>query len=120
MAEHIRRDHVSAVNESFIERVSYPPLGKNWVSNFMNHHPHFKATYARRIEASRVDQSTEESCKKWLNVVSEILQEYDIPATNVYNMDETGFNVGVAQTGRVVVDIQCKVKYKRQPGRIAE
>ena len=117
MAEQIRHDCVSAVNELSIERISYPPLVKNWVSNFMKCHPHFKATYAQRIEASRVNQSTEESCKKWLDAVSEILQEHDIPAANVYNMDETGFNAGVAQTGRIVVDIRCKVRYKRQPGR---
>ena len=47
MAEHIRHDRVSTVNESSIERVSYSPLGKNWVNNFMKRHPQFKATYAR-------------------------------------------------------------------------
>ena len=113
MADQIRQNRVHSINE----RIFYPPLGKNWVGNFMKRHPQFKATYTRRIEASRIEQSTEERCKNWLDAVSEVLREHNIPASNVYNMDETGFNVGVAKTGRIVIDLRQNVNYKKQPGR---
>jgi DDE superfamily endonuclease/Tc5 transposase DNA-binding domain len=117
IAEHIRHHRVANVNDAFIEHVSYPPLGKHWVSNFMKRHPQFKATYARRIEAARLEQSTEENVKKWLDAVSSTLQDNDIRPCNVYNMDETGFNIGAMQAGRVVVDMTRNVNYKKHPGR---
>src|SRR5271169_4686452 len=64
MAEAIRQDRVTSINEASIEYVSYPPLGKCWVQNFIKRHPQLKGTYARRIDAARVDQSTGQQCRR--------------------------------------------------------
>lgn len=40
MAEEIRHQGISQINSPFVEYVTYPPLGKEWVTHFLHRHPH--------------------------------------------------------------------------------
>ena len=40
--------------------------------------------------------------KSWFNRVQEIIQRYGILEQDIYNMDETGFQMGVASTAKVI------------------
>ena len=117
MAEEIRNTRVTKVNDSSIQLVQYPPIGKEWVSRFLQRHPHLKADYSRRIDASRIKESSPEIIKKWLATVVEILREHNINPEDVYNMDETGFAIGSFQAGRVIIDSRIRSQFQAQPGR---
>src|SRR5271169_6404612 len=99
MVETIRTDRAAKINDVSIELVSYTPLGKHWVERFLNRHPHLKAVPAHRIDACRVDQSTKEAVKTWFDAVHKIFNEEEIELGNMYNMDESDFNIGVIQIG---------------------
>jgi len=95
IADAIRADHVVSVNTPSNQLVSYPPLGKHWVPHFIKRHPHLQAVHPRRIDANRANQSTTEVIETWFNAVEKVFDKYKIDLKNVYNMDESGFNIGV-------------------------
>ena len=117
MVDAIRARRAASVNTPSMQLVSYSPLGKRWVSRFITRHRFLKSVYARRIDANRADQSKREVIERWFNVVAQVFAEYDIDLENVYDMDESGFNVGIIQVGRRVMDSRCNVNYRKQPGR---
>ena len=45
------------------------------------------------------------------------MRTYNFDATNIYNMDETGFAIGTSQSNRVVIDTTLRTRYKVEPGR---
>ena len=53
MAEQIRQQRVTSINDQF-EQVYYPPLGKNWVTQFIKRHLKLKTVIRKSIEASRL------------------------------------------------------------------
>ena len=50
MAEHIRRECVSEINDTSMILVEYPPLGAEWVQHFIQRHKILHTMYARRID----------------------------------------------------------------------
>ena len=52
MAEYIRRERVSEINDMSMILVKYPPLGTEWVQHFIQRHKILRMMYARRIDAS--------------------------------------------------------------------
>src|SRR5271169_6251117 len=117
MVETIRTDRAMKINDASIELVSYTPLGKHWVERFLNRHLHLKAVHACRIDACHIDQSTKEAVETWFDALRKIFNEEEIELGNVYNMDESGFNIGVIQVGCRVMDSRCNINYSKQPGR---
>ena len=117
MVDAIREDRVASINTSSSQLVSYPPVGKNWVLRFIKRNPHLKAVHPRRIDACRANEATKEAIETWFNAVVKVFDDYKIDLENVYNMDESGFNVGVIQIGRRVIDSTCNINYRKEPGR---
>src|SRR5579859_7159793 len=58
---------------------------------------------AVKIEAVRTKVTTEH-LQEWFEDLKEVVQKYDILPENIYNMDETGFNIGDSEARHVVVD----------------
>jgi len=52
MAEFIRSRRVRNINNQFIELVQYEPLGDQWVTRFMSHHPQLQTILPRPIEGA--------------------------------------------------------------------
>lgn len=76
MAEQIRFKHVSTINNSSITLIEYPPLGKEWVDNFVQRNATLQTAYARRIDASRMKETTTEAIMLWLNTTRETIKNY--------------------------------------------
>jgi len=47
MAEEIRNQHVTSINSPSITRVSYLPLGCDWISWFIKRHEELKSVVGR-------------------------------------------------------------------------
>lgn len=117
MAEAIRTRRVIGINDPSITRVSYPPIGKQWVSRFMQHHPNLDSIIAETIEAARIKETSSEVLQKWFNEIKSIIDEFDIQPQDIHNMDETGNSIGSINSTRVIVDKSQKSFYSTQPGR---
>ncbi|EFQ84978.1 hypothetical protein PTT_20237 [Pyrenophora teres f. teres 0-1] len=63
-----------------------PPIGKNWVSRFVNSQSKLRTKWDRKL-------------------YKETRQTYGVLDTDTYNFDETGFMMGVAATSKVITSL---------------
>lgn len=66
-----------------------PPLGSNWVQQFLSRHPHLKSKKSEGIETARIKEVTSEQVRHFNTELRRIIQEHNIRLENTYNMDET-------------------------------
>ena len=117
MAEQIRRGRISKINDVSITLVEYPPIGEQWVDRFLQRHPSLQTAYARRIDASRMKETTADALLRWLNTVQDTIEKYNVNPENIYNMDESGFAIGSTQGACVVLDSRMRSQFQARPGR---
>jgi hypothetical protein len=117
MAEIVRLRRVAQINDSSIELVSYPPLGKDWAQRFIKRHPQLGSVFGLSIEAARIKEASPEKLMHWFDEFKRVIEEENIRPEDIYNMDETGFSLGTLAQTRVVVDKTCGTRYRAAPGR---
>ncbi|SAM81050.1 uncharacterized protein UBRO_20591 [Ustilago bromivora] len=70
-------------------------LGTNWVSAFKQRHPGLRSYYSRKMDAARVQASSDPSVvEAYFDVLEKTIAKYRILAENIFNMDKTGFLIG--------------------------
>lgn len=77
-------------------------VGKNWVQNYVTRHLYLKSRYSRRYDYQRARCEDPVKIQAWFNLVARVREKYGIPDEDVYNFDETGFQMGVARTAKVI------------------
>ena len=103
-------------------RLSQPPhsitIGGHWVNHFIKRHPELKSKYTRKYDYQRAKCEDPRLIKAWFAQVQEIIEKYGILTEDIYNMDETGFQMGVASTAKVVCGSETKQSHAKavQPG----
>jgi hypothetical protein len=79
-----------------------PPVGKNWVSRFVNSHSQLQTTWNRKFHSQRARCEDPVKINAWFKLVQDTRNAYGIPDQDVYNFNDTGFIIGVALTLKVV------------------
>ncbi|SAM84174.1 uncharacterized protein UBRO_20814 [Ustilago bromivora] len=68
-------------------------LGPNWVSVFKQRHPELRNYYSRKMDAARVQATSDPSVvEAYFDVLAKTIAKYRILPENIFNMDETGEN----------------------------
>jgi hypothetical protein len=83
-----------------------PPVGKNWVSRFVNSQSELQTKWNRKFHSQRARCEDSVAIAAWFKLVEETCLAYGILDDDVYNFDETGFMMGVAATSKVVTSIE--------------
>ena len=65
MAEKAHLHHLRGVNNDSIESITYATLGKEWVTNFIEHHSEIQTVVGHAIEKSRIEGRTAPVLRKW-------------------------------------------------------
>lgn len=79
-------------NKMAIEnRRSVSPVGKNWVTKFIQRQPDLRSRRELHLEMERVSASNPAIITSWFNAVQSRLAGVTFDASNVWNMDEIGF-----------------------------
>jgi hypothetical protein len=78
------------------------PVGKNWVSCFVNSQSELQTKWNRKFHLQRAKCEDSVAITAWFKLVEETHQAYGILDDDVYNFDETGLMMGVAATSKVV------------------
>ena len=115
MAEGIRRRCIKGVNEVGMELVHYEPIGKGWVSRFLKQFPYLQMEQEKKIEVVQLE-ANEEDYRDYFEKLRTVIDEFDVSPENIYNMDETGFNIGVTEDRHVVVDGTISSHYQGKGG----
>lgn len=83
-------------------------VGINWVNRYLKRHPKFSTTYSRRFDYQRAKCQEPEIIRKWFDSVRETIIQYGIDPDDVYNVDETGFSMGLNATRKVVTGSEIR------------
>jgi hypothetical protein len=76
--------------------------GKNWVYNFIKRHETLKSKYNRKYDYKRAQCEDLALIRAWFQRVQSTITEYGILDQDIYNFNETGFQIGVISTAKVV------------------
>ena len=77
-------------------------VGENWVQRLLHRHPHLETKYSRKYDYQRALCEDPEKISAWFARVQRTINEYGVLDSDIYNFDETGFQMGVASTSKVV------------------
>ena len=79
-----------------------PSVGENWVRKFIKRRPSLESKYTRKYDHQRALCEDPKIIRNWFNLVRNIRAKYGILDEDVYNFDETGFQMGVISTAKVI------------------
>jgi len=77
-------------------------VGQKWVRNFIARNPTLKSRYNRKYDYQRAKCEDPELIRDWFQRVQRTKAEYGIADDDIYNFDETGFQMGVVSTAKVI------------------
>jgi hypothetical protein len=92
-------------------------VGANWATNFIKRTPELKSRFSRKYDYKRALCEDPEVIRAWFALVRNTIAKYGIQDNDIYNFDETGFQMGIASTMKVVTAAERRQNPKRvQPG----
>jgi hypothetical protein len=75
-----------------------PKIGQRWVYRFIKRYPELKSRYNRNYDYQRAKCGDPEIIRAWFLLVQNTIAKYGIADEDIYNFDETGFQMGVTTT----------------------
>jgi hypothetical protein len=79
-----------------------PTVGKLWVHNFVQRHQALSSRYNRKYDYQRAKCEDPAIIREWFHLVRNTIAKYGIQDEDIYNFDETGFQMGVISTAKVI------------------
>lgn len=77
-------------------------LGNKWLSRFLARHPDIATMKGRKLAAIRQKGTTYSTVSQFFEDYKSLLAKYDFQNSNIWNMDETGFALGVTSNRNVI------------------
>jgi hypothetical protein len=77
-------------------------VGKCWVNNFVRRHQALQTRYNRKYDYQRAKCEDPQVIRDWFQLVQNTIAKYRIQEQDIYNFDETGFQMGVISTAKVI------------------
>jgi hypothetical protein len=93
------------------------PVGPRWPERFITRHPELTTRFRRRIDYQRAQCEDPEVVNAWFRLVCNIKAKYGILDDDTYNFDETGFQMGMLSSAKVVTSSERHGRPRtKQPG----
>ncbi|KKA16411.1 hypothetical protein T310_10018 [Rasamsonia emersonii CBS 393.64] len=93
-------------------------IGEKWVDRFIKRHNELCSKYTRKYDYQRAKCEDPELIKGWFKRFHDTIQKYGILEQDIYNMDETGFQMGVISTAKVICGSETQESHAKaiRPG----
>jgi hypothetical protein len=92
-------------------------VGTKWVANFVKRHPELSSVYNRKFDIKRAEVEDPKLISLWFKLVGDTIAKYGIIEEDIFNFDETGFQMGVISTSKVITSSDRKGRPRtKQPG----
>jgi hypothetical protein len=92
-------------------------VGKNWAERFVTRTDELKMAFNRAKDRQRIQQENPEVINAWFKLVNETKVKYGVYDGDVHNFDETGFQMGMIGSMKVVTGSErCTRPNLVQPG----
>jgi hypothetical protein len=85
-------------------------VGENWARNLVKRKPEVKSQVTRQRDHQRVLCSNPAIISPWFDLVRNVKAKYGILDEDTYNFDETGFQMGVGGSVKVVTASERRLK----------
>ena len=72
-----------------------PTIGGHWLNRFFQRHPEYRIRKRRAIDLDRKRAHEPATIQAWFEKLKATIDTYGITEEDIYNFDETGFNIGV-------------------------
>lgn len=87
-------------------------VGVRWVYNFIKRHPELKTRLSRRLSAQRAKNEDPQVIQDWFRLVQNMINFHKIHKDDIFNFDESGFQLGHCQNIMVVTSTERKQRPK--------
>jgi hypothetical protein len=94
---------------------------RNWVQLFLNRHPDITLSSATGLDPKRAKAFNEPVVNRFFDKLTKLVEEYDIPDENIYNMDEKGCQRGGGKKGsqrKYVYSRKQRARYKQRSANL--
>jgi hypothetical protein len=92
-------------------------VGTRWAHNFVKRQPQLTMRFNRQYDYQRAKYEDPETIYGWFALVRNTIAKYGIQEADIYNFDETGFQIGIILTAMVVTSSERRGRAKaKQPG----
>ncbi|KKA16366.1 hypothetical protein T310_10044, partial [Rasamsonia emersonii CBS 393.64] len=93
-------------------------VGEKWVNQFIKRHKELCSKYSQKYDYQQAKCEDPELIKGWFKRFHDTIQKYGIVEQDIYNMDETGFQMGVISTAKVICRSETRESHAKiiQPG----
>ena len=92
-------------------------VGTKWVANFVKRHPELSSVYNRKFDIQRAEVEDPKLISLWFKLVEDTIAKYGVAEEDIFNFDETGFQMGVISTSKVITSSDRKGRLRtKQPG----
>jgi hypothetical protein len=78
------------------------PVGKKWAARFASRSDALKMAFNRAKDRQRILQEDPEVISAWFKLVESTKAKYGVYNEDIHNFNETGFQMGVASSSKVV------------------
>jgi hypothetical protein len=86
------------------------PVGKHWAERFVTRSTELKMAFNRAKDRQRILQEDPEIIGAWFKLVEETKANYGVHDDDVHNFDESGFQMGVIGTMKVVTGSERRAR----------
>jgi DDE superfamily endonuclease/Tc5 transposase DNA-binding domain len=94
-----------------------PPrtVGPNWARRFLKRHPEYTCRKRKPLSKKRKDSHDPQDIREWYRRLENKIKEHGIQPQDIYNMDETGFRIGVGRAHSVITRYRSGRQYLADP-----
>ena len=100
LTEPVTKENVRDLAKTMLKPGDKRPLGIRWVDNFLSRHPTLALYSAVRRDKKRIDACNLSTFESWYEIFEKTIRAFSIKQENMYNMGETGFQLGVNSPGK--------------------
>jgi hypothetical protein len=85
-------------------------VGRHWAKRFVTRSAKLKIAFNRAKDRQRILQKDLETISAWFKLVEDTRAKYGVHNYDVYNFDETGFQMGVISSMKVVTGAERRTR----------
>jgi hypothetical protein len=91
------------------------PLGRKWIDGFKRRNSDISTLIGKRIASERHNGATREVLETHFQRFKRIIDDYAVKSENIWNMDETGTQLGASIATKVLGDAKKKSTIVKKP-----
>jgi hypothetical protein len=116
----VRLDKLRDFASSITQARGAPPVGSKWAYNFIKRTLPLKTRMTRSLNYRRALSEDPKLIREWFDVISNTKAKYGICDEDIYNFDETGFQMGQIRSATVITSSERSSRPRQVQGHSQE